>query len=288
MNVHTSPSADGRVWLITGASRGLGRQLAEAVLARGERVAATARDAASLDDLVAAAPGRARAYSLDVNEEARAGAVAAAVQADFGQVDVLVNNAGYGLAGAVEEVSDAEARAQMDTNVFGVLNITRAVLPQMRARRSGHILQISSMAGVAGTPGLGLYNASKFALEGLSEALAQELAPFGIRVTIIEPGPFRTDWAGPSLATPARRIDAYADTAHKTIATLNGYSGKQPGDPARAAAAMIRVVDSDKPPLRLPLGEVALKRILGKLQSMSEELQTWEDVTLATSFPPGE
>ena len=277
---------DGRVWLITGCSRGLGRTLAEAVLARGDRLVATARDAQSLEPLRQLAPERVQAHALDVNREDQVRAVVAAAIAAFGRIDVLVNNAGYGLAGAVEEVSDAEARAQFETNVFGALSLTRAVLPQMRAQRSGHILQISSAAGFVSSPGLGLYNASKFALEGYSEALAQEVAPLGIRVTIIQPGPFRTDWAGPSLLTPQHSIAAYADTAHKTIATLNGYSGKQPGDPVRAAAAMIQVVETAHPPLRLPLGEGALGRIRAKLKSVSEELAAWEALTLSTSFPP--
>lgn len=278
---------DSKLWLITGASRGLGRSLAEAVLAHGHRVAATARDASSLTALLAQAPERARSYTLDVDDAVQANAIVKQVVADFGRIDVLVNNAGYGLAGAVEELDDTEVRQQFETNVFSALNLTRTVLPHMRAQKSGHILQISSMAGFAATPGMGIYNASKFALEGFSEALAQEVAGFGVRVTIIEPGPFRTDWAGPSLATPANRIEAYADTAHKTIATLNGYSGQQPGDPARAAEAMIKVVESAKPPLRLPLGEVALGRIRGKLKSMTAELDAWEAVSLATSFPAG-
>ena len=278
---------DGRVWLITGCSRGLGRTLAEAVLTRGDRLVATARDAQSLEPLKQLAPQRVQTHALDVNREDQVRAVVAAAIAAFGRIDVLVNNAGYGLAGAVEEVNDAEARAQFETNVFGALSLTRAVLPQMRAQHSGHILQISSAAGFVASPGLGLYNASKFALEGYSEALAQEVAPLGIRVTIIQPGPFRTDWAGPSLLTPQHRIAAYADTAHKTIVTLNGYSGKQPGDPARAAAAMIQVVEAERPPLRLPLGEGALGRIRAKLNSVSEELTAWEALTLSTSFPPG-
>ncbi|HZR37492.1 MAG TPA: oxidoreductase [Nevskia sp.] len=278
----------GKVWLITGCSRGLGRSLAEAVLAGGGRLAATARDAASLRQLQALAPERVRAYALDMDREDQVRAVAAAAIRDFGRIDVLVNNAGYGLAGAVEEVGEAEARAQFDTNVFGPLALTRAVLPQMRAQGGGHILQVSSASGFVASAGLGLYNASKFALEGFSEALAQEVAPLGIRVTIVEPGPFRTDWAGPSMVRARHPLAAYADTAHRVIATINGYSGKQPGDPARAAAAMIRVVESERPPLRLPLGEAALNRIRGKLQAVGEELAAWEAVSLGTSFAPGE
>ena len=273
-----------KVWLITGCSKGLGRALAAAVLAKGDRVVATARNVGALKGLGAAATDRVMHLAMDVNVEAEVRTTVIKALAAFGRIDVLVNNAGYGLAGAIEEVSDAEARAQMETNLFGALNVTRAVLPAMRAQGSGHILQISSVAGFASTPGLGIYNASKFALEGYSEALAQEVGVFGIRVTIIEPGPFRTDWAGPSLATPANRIDAYADSAHKTIALLNGYSGRQPGDPAKAAAAMIRVVESAKPPLRLPLGDIAVARIRAKLASMTQELADWEKVALATSF----
>ena len=285
--MENSNGGNSRVWLISGCSRGLGRSLAEAVLARGERLVATARDAHSLEDLKRLAPERVQTHALEVGREEQVRAVVAAAIAGFGRIDVLVNNAGYGLAGAVEEVSDGEARAQFDTNVFGALALTRAVLPQMRAQGGGHILQISSASGFVASPGLGLYNASKFALEGFSEALAQEVAPLGIRVTIIQPGPFRTDWAGPSLLTPGLSIAAYADTAHKTIATLNGYSGKQPGDPAKAAQAMIVVVDAEHPPLRLPLGEGALNRIRGKLKALTEELAAWERLTLDTSYPPG-
>jgi NAD(P)-dependent dehydrogenase (short-subunit alcohol dehydrogenase family) len=274
----------GKVWLITGCSKGLGRALAEAVLARGDRLAATARDAAALDPLGEKGPRRVQAYTLEPTDEAAVRTVVDKAVAAFGRIDVLVNNAGYGLSGAVEEVADAEARAQVDINLFGALNLTRAVLPQMRAQGSGHILQISSAAGVVATPGLGLYNASKFALEGFSEALALEVAPLGIKVTIIEPGPFRTEWAGPSMIAARQRIEAYADTAHKTIATINGYSGKQPGDPAKAAAVMIKVVESPNPPLRLPLGETALGRIRGKLKSMSEELTAWEKLGRDTSY----
>jgi len=277
----------GKVWLITGCARGLGRALAEAALRRGDRLVATARDARSLASLEALAPGRVLAQALELNQEDQVQAVAAAAVAAFGRIDVLVNNAGYGLAGAVEEVSDAEARAQFDANLFGTLSLIRAVLPGMRARGGGHILQISSQGGFVSTPGLGLYNASKFALEGYSEALAQEVAPFGIRVTIIQPGPFRTDWAGASLIKPQHSIAAYSGTAHQTIATVNGYSGQQPGDPARAATAMLAVVDAARPPLRLPLGESALNRIRGKLKALTEELDAWQELGLATSFPPG-
>ena len=271
-------------WLITGCSKGLGLSLARAVLARGDRLIATARRVETLSALEATAPERVLALALDVTDPDAVDRVVAAAISRFGAIDVLVNNAGYGLAGAIEEISDAEARAQIETNLFGALNMTRAVLPGMRARRRGHLLQISSVAGFAATPGLGLYNASKFALEGFSEALAQEVAEFGIRVTIVQPGPFRTDWAGPSLLTPARRIADYAGTAHRTIETLNGYSGRQPGDPDKAAQAMIAVVESERPPLRLPLGDLALSRIRGKLKTTAAELDAWDGVSRATSF----
>lgn len=276
-----------KVWLITGCSKGLGRSLAEATIQKGYRVVVTARDPDTLNELIELAPERVQALALDVNSETQVQDAISRTITRFGRIDVLVNNAGYGLAGAVEEVSDAEARAQMETNVFAVLKLTRAVLPHMRAQKSGHILNISSVAGLVSTPGLGIYNASKFALEGLSEALAQEAAHLGIKVTLIEPGPFRTDWAGPSLATPRKMIADYADSAHKTIQTLNGYSGKQAGDPRKAANAMILVVESVNPPMRLPLGEMAMVRIRNKLASMTAELDTWERVALDTSFAPG-
>lgn len=276
-----------KVWLITGCSKGLGRSLAEATITQGYRVAVTARDADTLDALIELAPERVQAIALDVNSEAQVQDAVSRTIARFGRIDVLVNNAGYGLAGAIEEISDAEAREQMETNVFAVLKLTRAVLPHMRAQKSGHILNISSAAGFVSTPGLGIYNASKFALEGLSEALAQEAAHLGIKVTLIEPGPFRTDWAGPSLVTPHKLISDYADTAHKTIQTLNGYSGKQAGDPQKAAKAMIMVVESARPPMRLPLGEMAMTRIRNKLASMNAEMDAWEIVALDTSFAPG-
>lgn len=279
--------ATGKVWLITGCSRGFGRALSEAVIASGARLIATARDARTLDTLEKLAPDRVQALSMDVNDEAEVRAGVTRAIAAYGRVDVLVNNAGYGLLGAIEEVSDAEARAQMETNVFGALKVTRALLPYLREQGSGHILNISSVAGVASTPGLGLYNASKYALEGYSEAMAVELAPLGIKVTLIEPGPFRTDWAGSSLAQAARTLDAYDATAGATLRLLKSYSGQQPGDPAKAAAAMIKVVESENPPLRLPLGEMAVTRIRAKLKAQLTELDAWEAVALDTAFAAG-
>lgn len=275
-----------RTWFITGANRGFGRSLSLAVLEHGERVVATARRPESLAPITERGGHRVRAHALDVDDaDACRDAVNHAL-AEFGAIDVLVNNAGYGLSGAVEELGEDEARAQMETNFFGALRLTRLVLPGMRARGRGHILQISSIAGFVGTPGLGLYNASKFALEGLSEALAQEVAPFGIHVTVIEPGPFRTDWAGPSLATPRHRIDAYEDSAYSTITRLHDVSGHQPGDPDKAAQVMIRVVEAKDPPLRLPLGDFAIDRTRQKLQAMAAETDRWERISRATAFTP--
>ena len=277
-----------KIWLITGCSKGLGRTLAEAVIAAGHSLIATARKASTLDELVALAPERVLALALDVNHEAAVQAAVAEGLSRFGRIDVLVNNAGYGLAGAVEECSTEEALAQMHTNLFGALSLTRAVLPAMRAEKRGHILQISSVAGQAATPGLGLYNASKFALEGASEALAQELAPLGIRVTLIEPGPFRTDWAGSSLVTAEKRIADYDATAGQTRNYLGNVVGRQPGDPARAAQAMLTVVAAEKPPLRLPLGAMAVGRIRGKLAAQLAELDAWQALALGADFPAGE
>ncbi|MEK6805524.1 MAG: oxidoreductase [Pseudomonadota bacterium] len=271
----------GKVWFITGCSKGLGRVLAEEVLKKGDRVAATARDVKTLAALEAKG---AKAYKLDVNNEPEVKAVTAKIAADFGRIDVLVNNAGYGLTGAIEETTDAEARAQMDTNVFGVLNCCRAVLPVMRQQKSGHFLQIASVAGWSAAPGLGIYNASKFALVGLSEALSLEVGALGIRVTIIEPGPFRTEWAGSSMVDAKLKIDDYAATAHQTAKHLHGVSGKQEGDPVKAALAMIAAVEAPKPPLHLPLGAFAVERIRAKMARTEKDIAAWEKVAIDTAF----
>lgn len=280
-----SPAAP-RTWFITGANRGFGRSLSLAALEHGDRVVATARRAESLAPIAERSDDRVRCHALDVDDAGACRIAVAYALAEFGAIDVLVNNAGYGLSGAIEELGEDEARAQMETNFFGAMRLTQRVLPGMRERRRGHILQISSIAGFVGTPGLGLYNASKFALEGLSEALAAEVAPFGIRVTIIEPGPFRTDWAGPSLATPRHLIDAYKDSAHPTITRLHDVSGRQPGDPDKAAQVMIQVVEAADPPLRLPLGDFAIDRTRQKIAAMAAETDRWESASRATAFTP--
>jgi NAD(P)-dependent dehydrogenase (short-subunit alcohol dehydrogenase family) len=278
----TSPKP---VWFITGCSTGFGRELSKILLSRGYRVVVTARDAARVRDLVEPYPDHAMALALDVEKPAEIEAAAAAARARFGRVDVLVNNAGYGYLAAVEEGDDADIRALFEANVFGLAHMTRAVLPFMRAQASGCVVNVSSMGGFVGNAGGGYYNATKFAVEGLSEALAKEVAPFGIRVIIVEPGPFRTDWAGRSLKTPKTPIDAYAETAIARRRAVAGYSGAQPGDPVRGAQAIIAAVESSNPPLRLVLGAVALGAIRGKLDSMRAEIDAGETVTLAADYP---
>jgi NAD(P)-dependent dehydrogenase (short-subunit alcohol dehydrogenase family) len=280
----TTTGPDPRVWFITGTSTGLGRVLAEAVLARGEHVVATARDAAAVADLAERHPGRVLPLALDVTvPESVAAAVAEAVKWS-GRVDVLVNNAGHGLAGALEELSQEQIDAVLATNVLGVMSVTRAVLPHMRERRQGHIVQMSSVGGVVANPGHAIYATSKFALEGMSEALAGEVAPFGIRVTIVEPGPFRTDFAGRSMRF-AEPIDDYRDTP---AAALRDYfsrqDGAQPNDPAKAATAILRAVDDPSSPLRLPLGPEAVTRIRAKLRGQLSDLDAWEAVALDTRY----
>lgn len=243
-----------RVWFVTGSSTGFGPVLSETVLSCGERLVATARCPEQLQHLVQQYPGQTVVLPLDMtNQEQVQEAVTQAVQT-FGRIDMLVNNAGYGLIGAVEEADEAEVRKQFETNVFGTLNVTRAVLPIMRQQRSGHILMLSSVGGFVGSVGFGIYNASEFAIEGFSEALAQEVAPLGISVTIVEPGYFHTDFAGRSLAHVQQEIEDYAQTSGRVRGRMEQVNGHQPGDPARAAPAMIKAVESGTPPLRLVLG----------------------------------
>ena len=275
-----------RVWFITGCSTGFGRVLAEAIIARGERLIATARNTETIADLVQRAPDQVLPVALDVTVPAQVQAAVAAAIAAYGKIDVLVNNAGYGMMGAVEEVRLNEVRDQFETNVFGALAVTQAVLPQMRKQRSGHVLNISSVSGMVGRSGTGIYSASKFALEGWSESLAQEVAPLGIRVTIVEPGGFRTDFAGRSLRITDHIIDDYAATTGFARTALPQYHGRQPGDPTRAAQAMIHVVDAEQPPLRLALGVDAVSRIREKLTAVAHDIDTWEATSLATAVDP--
>jgi len=274
-----------RVWFITGCSSGFGRLLAEEVLKAGDKVVATARNIATVADLETAYPKTARVLSLDVTHPEQIKAAVEQGLEQFGHVDVLVNNAGYGLMAAVEEASDADIKHVIDTNVYGVVNVTRAFLPHFRARKSGHILNVSSIAGIISTPGLGYYNLTKFAVEGFTEALAAELAPLGIKVTIIEPGPFRTKFLGGSAVFAKTRIADYAGTAGKTLDTMAAYAGQQKGDPMKAVEAIVQVVNSPEPPLRLLLGAAAWRRFHDKIDLLERDAKAWEKVTLGVDFP---
>ena len=244
---------------------------------------ATARDTAKIGDFGQRFPDRAIIQQLDITDHA---GVNAAVRAalSLGGVDVLVNNAGYGLVGALEEVDEQAVKDAFDANVYGAYRLIRALLPHMRARRSGHILNVSSMAGFVGGPGFTFYSATKFALEGLSEALAKEVAPFGIKVTLIEPGPFRTNFRGETSMRSAAPMEAYADTVGRFRKMLADTDGKQPGDPLKAADAMMAVVASDNPPLRLPLGDVCTQAMRAKLAAVAQEMDRWATVSTATSY----
>lgn len=273
------------VWFVTGASSGLGRALAEAVLERGDRLVATARDTRAISDLAGENLERALALELDVTDHDQVQEVVEEAVAAFGRIDVVVNNAGYGLFGALEEFSEEDLRRQFETNVFGVLNVTRAALPHLRRQRSGHIVQMSSLSGVVPMgAGEGAYAATKFAVEGLSEPLAKEVAHLGVRVTIVEPGPFRTGFAGRSPVTKAVEIEDYAESVGEALEWFQRLDGTQPGDPTRAARAIIEAVMAEKPPLHLPLGEVAFGAIRQKLDERRRELEAWEPLGARTDF----
>jgi NAD(P)-dependent dehydrogenase (short-subunit alcohol dehydrogenase family) len=280
-------SGNGRTWFITGASTGFGRLLAEEVLKNGGKVVATARKLDNVADLEAKYPERAQALALDVTDAGQVDSAVTQAFAKFGQIDVLVNNAGYGVAGAIEEVSEAEFMPMFETNVFGLLRVTRAFLPYLRKQRSGHILNLSSIGGLIASPGLGYYSSTKFAVEALSESLAAELAPLGIKVTVIEPGPFRTDFLGRSGVLAKTRIADYDSTAGNMRKYFAENDGKQKGDPLRAVQAMMQVVESSNPPLRLLLGASALQRLRAKLDNWQKEVAAWEQVTVGADFPEG-
>ena len=272
-----------RVWLITGASSGLGRALAEAALERGDRVVASARDPERVADLAERHPGNAIATRLDVTKPEEARAAVEAGLAAFDRIDVVVNNAGYGLFGAVEELPDEELRAEFETNVFGALNVIRAALPELRRQRGGHIVQISSLEGVApAVAGEGAYAATKFAVEGLAEALAKDVAHLGIGVTIVEPGPVRTDFAAGAVAQ-APRSDDYAGSVGKALEWFEDLAGQQPNDPARVAAAIVEAIGAPDPPLRLALGAEAVQAIREKLDGQRRDLDDWERLSLTTA-----
>lgn len=276
---------DTPVWFITGCSTGFGRELARAVLARGWRAAVTARDASRVADLVEGSDGRGLALALDVADQAQIDAAVAATHEAFGRIDVLVNNAGYGYQATVEEGDDAEIRAMFDANVFGLFATTRAVLPILREQESGHIINISSVGGLVGFPASGYYAATKHAVEGFTDSLRAEAGPLGIGVTSIEPGPFRTDWAGRSLKQTPTRIAAYADTAGARMEQTSGYSGTQPGDPARAADAIIAITQEPNPPRHFVLGKFGMDGVTTRLRERLEEIESRRAASLATDFP---
>jgi NAD(P)-dependent dehydrogenase (short-subunit alcohol dehydrogenase family) len=276
-----------KTWLITGSSRGFGRELAQAVLESGDRLVATARRPEQLDDLVRKYGESVRAVALDVTDaEAAREAVRTAV-AEFGSLDVVVNNAGYADSAPIEEMSDEDFRAQIDANLYGVVNVTKAALPVLRQQRSGHIVQFSSIGGrVGGSPGMGAYQTAKFAVEGFSEVLNNEVKPFGVNVLIVEPGPFRTDWAGSSMA-----IAPVGPDYEETVGAMNrGRAGAAtwPGDPARAAKIILDVVAHPEPPLRLLLGAAAVELAAKSSAERAAEARQWADVSRAADFPPGE
>jgi NAD(P)-dependent dehydrogenase (short-subunit alcohol dehydrogenase family) len=273
----------GKTWLITGCSTGFGAEIAAAALERGDRVMLTARDPAKLASLAARYPELARTAALDVTDAASVETAIQATEDAFGRLDVFVNNAGYGVVGAVEEVSASEYRRMFETNVFGLIEATRAALPALRRSR-GTIVNMSSGAGLFTRAGFGLYSATKFGVEAVSEALAQEVRPFGIRVLIVEPGAFRTDFLGRSMTIAASRLAIYDDTAAGMRNYSASMSGRQPGDPVKGAEVILAAVDAEDAPLRLPLGPDAHRNIRAKLASVAGDLDAWSDRTTATNF----
>ena len=274
-----------RVWFITGASRGLGALMAEAALADGNAVVAAGRNAAAIVERLGESPAL-LPVALDVTSEAQAKAAVEAAVEKFGRIDVLINNAGFGLLAAVEESSDADVRRMYDTNVFGLLNVTRAVLPVMRKQRSGHVINMSSIGGYRSGAGFGVYCSTKFAVEGITEALHAELKPLGIHATVVEPGYFRTDFLdGSSLLVGKDIIDDYDETSGNVRRFAVGMNHNQPGDPQKLATALVTLVDAQTPPLRLPLGTDTLKAIAEKNEYVTTETETWKTVSASTDFP---
>ncbi len=273
------------VWLITGCSTGFGREIALAALSKGHRVAVTARDPSAVTDIVELHGDRALALALDVTDRVAIDAAVAATLEAFGSIDVLVNNAGYGYMAAVEEGEDEEVRRLFDTNYFGVVQLVKAVLPDMRERRRGHIVNISSMTGLVTNPPNVYYSSTKYALEALSEGLSKELEPFGIRVTAIEPGGFRTDWGSRSMRETSTPIAAYDETVGARRRMIKAVADSLPGDPRRVADAVLMVTELEDPPLHLLLGHDVLQAFRQKLQDLSKSIEKWESVTRDVNFP---
>ncbi len=277
--------AEPPVWFITGGSSGFGAAVSRAALQRGFRVAATSRNPSSLDDLRAPQPGTLLALGLDLHDGASIRAAVARAEAHFGHIDVLFNNAGTATVGAIEELSDELLREQLETNLVGPLALTRAVLPGMRRRGAGRILQMSSMGGRCAFPGLGAYHASKFAFEGASIALAQEIAPLGIAVTLIEPGDFRTPALTPARLTVSKPMLEYAATVGQARTAIAGLNGTQPGDPDRLAEAVITISQAERPPLQLALGPDCYHRLEAQLAGQLEQMRAWSHLSLSTDYP---
>ena len=278
-----SSITEGRVWLITGCSSGFGRAIADAALAAGERVVATARNLRTLEELARTAPDRVHGVGLDVTQQADIDAAVASTLDRFGRIDVLVNNAGYGSVGAVEEIVEADLRALMDTMFFGAVALTQAVLPVLRAQGSGTVVQLSSQGGQLSPPGFGAYCSAKFALEAMTESLAAEITPLGLRALIVEPGAFRTAFGGSRLHHSPEN-PAYAETVGPTRAMIDSADGTQPGDPAKAAAVILTALDADNPPLRLALGNDAVDNIRVKHAQLADDLNTWEKLSRSTDL----
>lgn len=274
-----------KVWLITGCSTGFGRALAKEVLAKGYNAAVAARNTNDVQDIIEAYAATAIAVKLDVTVPEQILSAVKTTVDRFGQIDVLVNNAGIGYFAAIEESEETEVRRMFEINFFGLSKLTQQVLPYMRKRKTGHILNITSIGGLRSFPGVGFYNATKYAVDGLSEALSKEVAPLGIKVTIIAPSGFRTDWAGRSAKDTTIKIDDYASTAGKNASDIRGYSGNQAGDPVRAALAMIQVTETENPPLRLLLGAAALKGARAKIEELKHDIEGWAAVTEGADFP---
>ena len=271
------------VWFITGCSTGFGRELAKLIVARGWPVVVTARNKAQVEDL--ATSDKVLALELDVTDGKEIDAAVKAAEEKFGAIDVLVNNAGYGYLTTVEEGEEKHIRAMFDANVFGLFALTRAVLPGMRKRRKGHIINITSVGGHVGNPGSGYYAATKHAVEGWSKSLAAETAPLGIKVTAVAPGPFRTDWAGRSMIQTENRIADYAEITGARLAAVTAQSGKQAGDPVRAGEAMIKLTESENPPLHIVFGAPGLAMVTGELKKELAEIEAWRELGLGTDFP---
>ena len=274
-----------KIWLITGCSTGFGRALALEALKQGNKVGVSARKTEDIQDIIDQYHKTAIAIQLDVTNETEIASAAAMMIQHFGRIDVLVNNAGIGYFGAIEESEDTEVRRMFDINVFGLANMTKAVLPIMRKQKSGHVVNIASIGGLVGFAGVGFYNATKFAVDGLSESLSKEVAPLGIKVIIVAPSGFRTDWAGRSANNSQIEIEDYATTAGANKATIRGYSGNQPGDPVKAAEAIVAAVNNANPPLRLLLGAGALKGARNKIIELQKDFDAWEKTTLDADAP---